>query len=141
MLVVENDSGVFKSDLDAREVEYDLRTPNGSSLGGDPGPATTNASVITEHQSNKSLKESSGTHGQFEDEIGTGGDRIHSGTKNSCRYFTLTVGGKQMGVLPIKDRFGTHIVDSIQIISDAAHPANNHTVLNGHGPTEPTDVP
>lgn len=46
ILVVESDSGVILPGTDTREVTYDLRTPDGTNLGGDPGAATFNSAHI-----------------------------------------------------------------------------------------------
>jgi RHS repeat-associated protein len=139
VLAVENDSGVIEPEMDGRKVEYDLhnapdaKNPNGTPVNAD----TSNSSVIYEHNSNKSLSEGHSGHGQFADNLGPGGNRKDTGTLSNDRYFTLTINNKQMGVIPIVDRFGTHIVDHIEVHMDAGHPENNYTVLNGHrGPTD-----
>ena len=139
VLAVENDSGSKMGQYDAREVEYDLHNtpdashPNGSILGSD-----VKSTVITEHLSNKvDFKESSShTAGQFEDTIGPGGCQMHGckGTVTTERYFTVEINGKQMGVVPILDRNGTHLVDHI-----AVDRTNDRTILNGQ--KGPTDVP
>ena len=139
VLVVENDSGVIMPEMDGRKVEYDLHNaPDSKHPNGTPvDPEIANSSVIHEHNSNKSLSEGSSGHGQFPDNLGPGGNRKDSGTLSNDRYFTLTSGKKEMGVLPIIDRFGRHLVDHIEVHMDAGHPQNNYTVLNGHrGPTD-----
>ena len=134
VLAVENDSGVIEPEMDGRKVEYDLhnapdaKNPNGTPINADIG----NSSVIYEHNSNKSLSEGHNGQGQFPDNLGPGGNRKDTGTLTNDRYFTLTINGKEMGVIPILDRFGTHIVDHIEVHMDAGHPENNYTVLNGH---------
>lgn len=118
---------------DGREVFYSLHTapddknPNGKPVS--PGDWS-----ITEHLSNPFLQPTKDNKKDtFDDAIGPGG--VHKGADIvTDRYFTATKDNKQLGVIPILDRFGTHTVDHIVIERN-----NYRTKLNGT--YNPTDVP
>jgi len=140
VLAVENDSGPQMGQYGAREVEYDLHSapdpahPNGSRLKDD-----VTSTVITEHMSNTVdfTGSSSTITGQFTDNIGPHGCQIHgcTGTVTTDRYFTVVINGRQIGVVRVLDRNGTHTVDHISVDR-----TNDRTSLNGHT-KEATDVP
>jgi RHS repeat-associated protein len=114
---------------DVRAVNYslELAPPPGVAFG--PQPNFTSVS-ITEHQSNAALTVGNGTEsgtGLFQDSIGPHGKRINSGIIHSDRYFTVVLDGDQLGQVPIKDRFGMHSTDSIDINNQ-----QDTTRLNGH---------
>jgi hypothetical protein len=138
-LVVENDSGghtneVNRDSLGRRIVEYDFRTQPVDAkhpLGGDPG--NVRDVVISEHLSNPSVfggPKYPEKGGQFTDGIGSG----LTGGGSTDRYFTVTRGGKSLGVVPIFDRNGSHLVDHITMTSNP-----RTVVLNGT--LNKTDIP
>jgi RHS repeat-associated protein len=136
-LVVLNDSGPKMDENDGRDVQYSLRTADPTKpLGGDPGVKTDD---IQEHLSNPHMKKQESHEantGLFHDSIGPGGKqgRGYGGVMSTDRYFTVVLNGTSLGVIPIRDAFGTHVVDHIQI--DFTH---DRTILNGH--TGDTSVP
>jgi hypothetical protein len=117
---------------DTRDVNYSLHTaPDANNPTGRPVQGSD--IEISEHLSNKTLMESTSKDSIFPDRIGPGGARGRA-DKETDRYFTVKMGGKELGVIPILDRFGTHVVDKIVI-----EYLRDRIKLNGT--YKPTDVP
>lgn len=109
-------------------MEYDLQLqpviPNspqklGSNIPADPVTKKYPVAVITENLSNQSLAGTGapgGAFNQFVDTIGSG--IANHGFACSTRYFTVTLGGQSLGLVPIFDQFGSHTVDQLKITAD-----------------------
>jgi RHS repeat-associated protein len=124
-MVVLYDSGKKMGALDAREVTYSLHTaPDDKNPSGNP--VAPGGWSLTEHLSNPSLSPTQDNKKDtFIDAIGP--ESIHKGPDIvTDRYFTATKDSQQIGVIPILDKFGTHIVDHIVIERN-----NDRTKLNG----------
>jgi hypothetical protein len=135
-MVVINDTGGSSKDLDraydTRDVNCSLHTaPDANNPTGKPVQGSD--IEISEHLSNKTLTESAVKDSVFRDAIGPQGARGRA-DKATDRYFTVKMGGKELGVIPILDRFGTHTQDHIVI-----EYLKDRVKLNGT--YKPTDVP
>jgi RHS repeat-associated protein len=133
-MVVINDTGGNKEDLDkgwnTRDVNYSLHTaPDANNLTGKPVQG--DDIVTTEHMNNQYFTPSS-DKSVFQDRIGPRGALGHA-DESTDRYFTAKINGKELGVIPILDRFGTHLVDHIVVEFQ-----NDRAKLNGT--YAPTDV-
>jgi hypothetical protein len=134
-MVVINDTGGSSKDLsqsNTRDVNYSLHTaPDSKNPAGKP--VVGEDIVISEHLTGKYFNASSEKGSVFHDAIGPRGNRWHPDVQTD-RYFTAKMGGKELGVIPILDRSGTHVVDHIVVEFK-----NGRVMLNGT--YKPTDVP
>jgi RHS repeat-associated protein len=135
IMVVINDTGGNSKDLsrtNTRDVDYSLHTapdsknPTGKPVVGDDV-------VISEHLTGKYFSATSQKDSVFYDAIGPQMVRGHA-DEATDRYFTVKIGGKELGVIPILDKSGTHVVDHIVVQF-----RNDRVMLNGT--YKRTDVP
>jgi len=104
---------------------YSLAGPNGSVSSPD--------TLITENQLNPDLAppngQSSQAGGTFQDTIGPNGS---SGQGSSIRYFTVSSGGQNLGVVPVVYENGsTFAYEGIWMNGDVGNPLNSQVFVNG----------
>jgi len=129
-MVVLNDSGPKMNENDGRDIQYSLHTADPSTqFGGDVPFKTVDIQERLTNPDMKKQESHESNTGLFHDNIGPGGKQKQGfrGIQSTGRYFTVVLDGKQLGVVPIRDAYGTHVVDQIQI--DYTH---DRTILNGH---------
>jgi hypothetical protein len=87
------------------------------------------SAVIAEHQSNSDLQESSEAGGIFQDWIGPNGK---AGMESSVRYFTVSLGGQNLGVVAVQYSNGnSYAYEGIWMNGDIGTPGNTQVFVNG----------
>jgi hypothetical protein len=103
------------------------------SLNGPSGPVTSPSAVVTENQLNPAMTsdnsgQSSQTGGTFNDTIGPNGSY---GEKGSIRYFTVSLNGSDLGVVPVVDNGNSYAYEGIWFFGDPQTPSNTQVFVNG----------
>jgi len=85
--------------------------------------------VISEHQLNPDLQTGPEKGGSFQDWIGPNGT-FNAGS--SIRYFTVSVDGENLGVVPVEYSNGsTYAYEGIWMYGDIKNPGNTQVLVNG----------